>query len=209
MKRHIYTALAAGFFFGSVLSAKAWEKTFFLQGVREFMATESSDRCCETTFLGAIKNADSETIGSFVAVLDFKEIEDMEACRGKNDITRLTLTMVFTSGNYAGNKLVAGMRDRRGMPDVFWDHNEDKYAIGDLKGGCPTSEDSMWDPRRDDGMEVTIARLGKEAGIRLGVKRGTTTAFFNMKQIFLKGWLCHDCPHSQKLIGSVRMVRYP
>ena len=209
MRTILFTSLVLALLIGVAPMTEAnGEETFVLQGVEAFIGVELGDKRFGTTFIGKVKkviNEDMHEVGCFTVVLDFKGIDDIEVCTGTNDVTKLTLKMLFTSGDHAGNRLVLRMTDRSGDADVFWDYSAAECPIGGIGCDCPPPYED--EPPQCTGEESLLAKVGSGEGLELKPTWGTSRAFFTVTKAYLTGWLCHQYALVPRVSGEVRVIR--
>jgi hypothetical protein len=181
---------------GAAISAKAQtdqefffdngqEKVLELKGLELFKGIDITDTYrVGTLFAGEIFYNDYK-IGSWSVTLSHKGTENIELCGGANDIITIKLVLDFSWGD----KLVLGMIDRSGTPDVFWDFNYAGPACGLGGVGCTCSPETA---RVDCGADGDPSDLAEVGSILLHQKWGSTFSITAAELI--DGQLCHQYP---------------
>jgi hypothetical protein len=158
-------------------------KVLELKGLELFIGIDITDTYrIGTAFAGEIFY-DNYKIGTWSVTLSHRGTENIELCGGANDIVTIHLVLNFNWGD----KLVLGMIDRSGTPDVFWYHNYSgpPCRLGGL--GCSCSPETAREPCDDgDNNPSELAPLSLEQ------KWGST---FNITAAeLIDGQLCHQYP---------------
>jgi hypothetical protein len=202
MKKFRNVIMLVGIFL--FLTSSVGAEQFELKGVEILKGIDRGDTRYGTTFIGKILEEGGD-LGYWSVVLNFKDYEYIEVCGETNDIVWLRMVVVFTGGDHQGDKLVLRMRDRKGIPDVFWDYDADLCPIGGIGCSCPDWEVpiSCSDTCSDTS---SIARIGDEyetdKGIVLTPRR---TISSQVENAYLNGWLCHNYPFVPRVSGTLQI----
>ncbi len=202
MKKIYYAALILGslLFMIPFAGAKQQLAEFQLKGVEIAKGFDIGDTRYGTRFTGKVFE-EGKDVGYWLIVLNFRDFDNIEVCEGTNDIVKLRITVVFTRGYYAGNKLVLYMKDRKQIPDVFWNYMApicDPFQLtDDLDCICPENLDLIED-WNCNGLPDDYGPIAEIRNLSLKKIWGTLSC---VKKASLSGWLCHNYPFIPRVAG--------
>lgn len=160
-------------------------------------------------FMGSVINSNEDEVGFFSTLLDFKYYDAIEVCGGINDIISLRMTILFTSGDYAGRIMILRMVDVS-FEDVFWFLNtSENCGIGGMGCNCPPDLDKVYNCNTDGDDTSLIAQVGGDLdsgeGIHLIPTWGSSFIFLRrVGSASLSGFLCHHYPFIPRVSGTIR-----
>jgi len=179
-----WSTIAALLSFCILLAATAFADgaSFELKGIEVSKGIDVGAIRYGTSFIGEVYDLDGSKVGNWIVDLNYKGFKNVGVCGQDNDIIWLKLIVCFTDGEYAGKRLVLGMTDRTGTPDVFWGYTASSCtSIGGFGCTCPAA-----DAQPCTGSESKLASI---PGVDLRPMLGT-----NLKvqgATIENGWLCH------------------
>lgn len=178
-----------------LFAVQAHATDFLLKGVEIAKGVDVRAVRYGTSFVGeAYDETLGTTVGYWSITLNYRGAAEVGVCGGENDIVLFLITVYFTSGDLAGNKVVLGMKSKQGVP-IFWDYSDTPcVTLGGCGCNCPSGNQTLCDGQ----VESNLAQINN---ISLSPKLGTTLK--NIKSASLEGWLCHTYPVVPRVSGTL------
>ncbi|HID97233.1 MAG TPA: hypothetical protein EYP57_03460 [Thermodesulfobacteriaceae bacterium] len=180
------------------------ETVLLMKGVEIAKGRDMGDVRYGTKFAGEILDGTFAEMGYWYITLDYRGAEYVEVCNGENDIVRARMTVVLDGSGGRSGMMILFMRDRHGIPDVYWNYSAPLCGLGGM--GCPYPweepvEGCLFEDYPDE--YGPVAQVRGETGPIFLWKVFATGFFRGFRGASFTGWLRHNYPFIPRVEGTL------